>query len=169
MTKEEVEILSQLSIINKRIKKLPALFDDGGYVKRKVQDHINSLHLIVLAREGVRNYKKLVGGDLIQQIQAGDSDRLFEKILKATEEHTARNTITPTITIPKKKQTTKKKKDIGVRRVKKVPAGMTVKEQTKLKQKLTSVKPAAIFTKKKPPYDRNNPKSWREPFSKHPA
>lgn len=97
MTKEELDIIKQLSILGKRIKNLPEIYEDPeAELSSQVFLHINALERIVFAREGLRAYTKVAAGEL------------FAK-LEASLKYKPRNAPTPVLSIPKKKQTTKKK------------------------------------------------------------
>jgi hypothetical protein len=164
MTREELDIVKQLSILGKRIKQLPEIYEDPeNELSSQVFLHINALERIVFAREGLRAYTKVAAGELLAKLEAD----------------VLRNPFTPVISIPKKKQTAKKKKSPGrpakkkkspgrpakkkkspgrpakKKKVKKVPAGMTRKELNQLTRSLVKKKPGK--------------KGVRKPFSVHPA
>lgn len=147
MTKEELDILKQLSIISQRINALPKLYEDPhGESKSETFFHVNALERIVFARDGQRAYLKSIAGEIIQKMEKGIPAKILRAI-KAEEK-----------AIAKKKQTTKKKvrhsyafrskqakKKIAelqapegpTRRIGKVPKNLTPKQAAKVKQTLT--------------------------------
>jgi hypothetical protein len=71
MTKEELGIIKQLSILGKRIKNLPEIYEDPeNELSSQVFLHINALERIVFAREGLRAYTKVAAGELIAKLEA---------------------------------------------------------------------------------------------------
>lgn len=70
MTKEELAILQMLSNIGKRIDRLEPLYADANEeLKTEVHRHLNALQRIIFAREGLRYFKKLAAGKIIQYFE----------------------------------------------------------------------------------------------------
>jgi hypothetical protein len=115
MTKEELDILKQLSIIGQRVNDLPVIYEDpNGESRSEVFLHINALERMVFARDGQRAYLKSIAGEIINKMEKGIPAKILRAI-KAEEK-----------TIAKKKQTAKKKKSPG-RPAKKKPGKKSVK------------------------------------------
>lgn len=76
MTKNETAILDDLAKICERINALPPIISKGRdtILEKETVTHINALQRIVLARDGLRNYKKEVTDSLLTSVEKGELD-----------------------------------------------------------------------------------------------
>jgi Asp-tRNA(Asn)/Glu-tRNA(Gln) amidotransferase C subunit len=74
MTKKEIEILDDLARICESINALPPVISKGRdtILEKETVTHINALQRIVLAREGLRQYKKSVTDSLLSAVKNGE-------------------------------------------------------------------------------------------------